>query len=162
MKPIRLAVIFGAIVLVCYSILILYIEYRFVQDEVRHYLGDIEGPRPFYAINTSLSVLLLACASLVFLASAYCIAGEKLNKKRRIFYIIQFLLFAYLALDDRFMIHKHIGPLLGVEGDYLVIGLAIFRDRDLSYFGQAYETAKTDQELHHFGRVILSDHDHSR
>ena len=115
----------GGIFLVLYSILILFVEYRSGQEAVRYYLTDIQGPRPFYAINTSLSALFLALTSFAFLLSARCLVGDKFSEKRRVFYISQFLIFAYLAIDERFMFHEHMGSLIGINGDYTIISLGI-------------------------------------
>lgn len=52
-------------VLVVYSGVLLVVEANTSQDFVRHYFSDIEGPRPFFAVNTTLSTFLLTGAAML-------------------------------------------------------------------------------------------------
>lgn len=119
--------IFAVIFLLLYSISILYIEYSTSQKFVRNFLTDIEGPVPFYAINTTLSYTLLIVSSILFLISAYIV---KLNKELRseselYFNISQFFIFLYLGLDDQFMFHEKLYHHTGIPGDGIIILIGV-------------------------------------
>ena len=115
------------IFLLLYSTTILYIEYSTSQNFVRNFLTDIEGPVPFYAINTTLSYTLFIISSVLFLISTYLV---KLNKELEnhseiYFYISQFLIFLYLGIDDRFYFHERLNNLIGIPGDGIIIFIGV-------------------------------------
>lgn len=112
------------IVLFLYSISILSIEFFTSQDFVRNFLTDINGPVPFYAVNTSLSSLLFVITGVIFLVSYQLIEKTSENKKEIWFYVSQILIFIYLGIDDRFMIHERTKHNLGIDGD-IVLGLLV-------------------------------------
>jgi hypothetical protein len=107
--------------LAIYTAAIMIIELQTSQQFVRHFLTDIEGPVPFYAINTSLSVMLLFFTSLVFAVNILCMQSIRQNKLRFYFYVSQVIIFAYLGLDDRFMFHEKMKSNTGIEGDIVII-----------------------------------------
>ncbi len=108
------------ILLLLYSIVILSIEFFISQDFVRNFLTDINGPVPFYAINTSLSSLLFVMTGVIFLVSYQLIEKTSNNKKEIWFYISQILIFIYLGIDDRFMIHERTKHNIGIDGDFII------------------------------------------
>ena len=59
--------------LIAYSLALVGIEWCTSQDYVRNFVCDIDGPVPFYAVNTTLSVFLLWATALLF---AICLACD--------------------------------------------------------------------------------------
>ena len=127
-----------------YSLAMLSIELFTSQAQVRHYFTDITGPVLFYAVNTTLSVFLLAGAALLFAVAAH-LPGSRpdANRRARCFDLSQLALFAGLALDDRFLVHEALGSRLGIE-DALLLGAAglaelslLFHFRDVLPRGRA-------------------------
>ncbi|MEL6713585.1 MAG: hypothetical protein AAFP86_07420 [Planctomycetota bacterium] len=53
-----------------YTVALLWIEFATSQAHVRHYFSDVETSRPFFAINTTLSVSLLWGTALAFAFAA--------------------------------------------------------------------------------------------
>lgn len=109
------------ILLAIYSATMIWIEIRSGQDYVRHYMTDIDGPVRFYAINTTLSVCLLWGAAGLFLLNLITTRDWKGRGRERLFFLSQFLLLAYLGMDDRFKFHETFGWLFGVN-DVFVLG----------------------------------------
>ena len=93
---------------------------------VRHYLTDISGPVIFYAVNTSLTTLLLA---LVIYNFVLCLDSSSIQKDQflggRWFIWSQILIFGFLLLDERFMIHERLGGILGVNDAFILLGLGL-------------------------------------
>lgn len=116
-----------------YSITLLFIEVKTSQDYVRNFFTDIQGPVPFYAINTSLSVFLLWAAALVFAVCLLCVDPLK-ARKERLFYISQIFLFFWLGFDDRFMVHEYLSQ--WVREVYIMSGLGILEVYFLFTLGQ--------------------------
>jgi len=111
--------------LAIYSLILVLIELFTSQDYIRHYFTDISGPVFFYAVNTSLSVILFFGTALVF-CICLVMSGPMANpSQKQIFYITQILLFVYLGLDDRFLIHDLVLPHFGINGDYILAVLAV-------------------------------------
>lgn len=115
------------IILLLYSIVILYIEYSTSQKFIRNFLTDIEGPVPFYAINTTLCYTLLIISSLFFLLSAYILRLKKdfYNSSEFYFLISQSIIFFYLAIDDRFMFHEKLNHYMGIPGDLIIVVIGL-------------------------------------
>jgi hypothetical protein len=108
--------------LAIYSVSLIAVEVCTSQDYVRHYFSDITGPVPFFAINTTLSVFLLWGTALLF---GVCIAATPATpafRSRRLFFLSQVAVFAYLGFDDRFMFHETIGKWFDVA-DHYILGL---------------------------------------
>jgi hypothetical protein len=103
-----------------YTAALLSIEYRFGQDYVRNYFTDITGPVQFYAVNTTLSAFLLWTIALIFVACWWLCEAEDSKKPQR-FYASQALLFLYLGIDERFMLHEWWGELLDKNDAYFVL-----------------------------------------
>ena len=112
------------IFLILYSITLLTIEFLTSQDFVRNFLTDIEGPVPFYAINTSLSSLLFILTGVLFFISYQLIDKTPNNTRELRFYLAQIFIFLYLGLDDRFMFHEKMKHHIGIDGD-IVLGLLV-------------------------------------
>jgi hypothetical protein len=121
--------------LTMYSIALLYAELKFSQDYVRNYFTDITGPVRFYAINTTISIFLLWGTALIFAISTLCIDEEDDGNKARIFYTSQVLLFSYLGLDDRFMLHEWLASAARINDALIIFGLGILEIGLLIYFG---------------------------
>jgi len=110
--------------LTIYSLLLIFTELRTSQEYIRNYFTDISGPVLFYAVNTSLSVILFFGTALVF-SICFVVSGkESKHPIEQQFYISQIVLFVYLGLDDRFLFHEMVLPLMGLNGDYVLAFLA--------------------------------------
>lgn len=118
---------FGILFLIAYSSFILASELLFGQDYVRKYLTDIKGDVIFFGINTTLTTLFLALTAYnFFLCAMSCKKTDKSRKDLLSFFIVQSILFLFLALDERFMVHERIGFLLGFEDAYLLGLIGVF------------------------------------
>ena len=101
--------------LTIYCIILISLEIHVSQDFVRNFFTDIKGDIPFYAVNTSLSVFLLAATSLIFIVNLATLPQNKKTPNTIRFYRSQIILFAFLACDDRFLIHEYLGHLLNIN-----------------------------------------------
>lgn len=106
--------------LVAYSAALLVTELRTSQDHVRQYFTDIEGDVLFYAVNTTLSVFLLAGTALLLLFGA--LAGP--GRDARPLLLTQAGMFGLFAFDDRFQLHERLGYRLGVADHYVMLAWA--------------------------------------
>ena len=111
--------------LTAYCIVLIFLEIKVSQKFVRNFFTDIEGPVPFYAVNTTLSVFLLFATALMFAVCLVCLQPGKKNKAKVNFYRSQILLFGYLACDDRFLLHEKLGAMLGIQDALILIGLGM-------------------------------------
>lgn len=127
------------ILLLIYTIVILSIEFFTSQDFVRNFLTDINGPVPFYAVNTSLSTLLFVMTGVLFLVSYQVIEKSPHNKKEIWFYISQVFIFIYLGMDDRFMIHERTKHNVGIDGDFIIGFFALAELLVLIYLGKIHK-----------------------
>ena len=116
---------FWILILTAYCVTLIFLEIKVSQQFVRNFFTDIEGPVPFYAVNTTLSVLLLFATALMFAVSLVCLRPENKNNNIVNFYRSQILIFGYLACDDRFLIHEKIGAILGIQDALVLLGLGI-------------------------------------
>ncbi|WP_394746799.1 hypothetical protein [Spongiimicrobium salis] len=113
----------GVPVLLLYSIFIVIVELQYGQTGVREYLTDINGSGPFYGLNTTFTTILLTLTSYNFILCALRYhKKEKGRNLQLLFFIIQALIFLYLALDERFKVHERVGGKLGIDDAY-VLGL---------------------------------------
>lgn len=113
----------GLILLIIYSAFIIVNELLYGQQHVRQYLTDIKGDVHLYAINTTLTTLFLVLIAYNFFL---CIMYGRKNEKSHLpLFVIQALIFIYLAMDERFMLHEGIGYYLGINDAFLLgaIGL---------------------------------------
>ena len=126
-----------AVLLLCvYSLCLLYVEWTKGQVGVRPYVTDITGPVRFYAIHTSLSVGLLAASAglnLLILGLARRVATDW---RTTAFHAAQAGLFAYLACDDRFLIHEELGMRLGIEDALILVALGLLELGLLAWLGR--------------------------
>jgi hypothetical protein len=107
--------------LAAYSVVLVGIELRTSQDYVRNFFTDIDGPVPFYAVNTTLSVLLLWSTGLLMLFAAAFLRGVRAAARIRMFYMSQAPIFALLGFDDRFLLHERLGFRLNVPDHYVLL-----------------------------------------
>lgn len=112
-------------VLTAYCVILIVLEIKVSQQFVRNFFTDIEGPVPFYAVNTTLSVLLLFGTALMFAVCLVCLQPKVKNKTQVNFYRSQILIFGYLACDDRFLLHEKIGAVLGIQDALILLGLGM-------------------------------------
>ena len=128
MKPLYIA--FFA-VLAVYTVALVGVEAFGSAADLRHYVSDVTSdvasartrhPAPLYAVNTSLSMVLLAGAGTLFLLSVRIAE----TRKRRAFFWTQAAFFFYLALDERFQVHEKVGVALGrIQDAWLLVALGI-------------------------------------
>jgi hypothetical protein len=111
--------------LAVYSVVLASIEVTTSYDNARHYFTDITGPVPFYAINTSVSVFLLAGTALLFGVAWFCVDREHEAARLRTFYASQVIVFLYLAADDRFRLHEWIGFTVGIPDALILLGVGV-------------------------------------
>lgn len=116
---------FWLLLLVSYSLILIFTEIKTSQNYVHYFYADIEGEVPFYAINTSLAVALMLATSLMFKVNSVLLPFEKINVIQRKFYLSQACFFCYLALDDRFLIHEKLGYILGINDAYIILSLGL-------------------------------------
>lgn len=113
--------------LAIYSCVLIGVELTTSQDYVRNYFSDVEGPVPFYAINTTLSVCLLWGTALLFAVCVTCTECRHGTGWLRYFFASQALVFGYLALDDRFKVHERVAFRLGIGDHFILLAVAVFQ-----------------------------------
>ena len=123
------------IVLACYSLTLIVVEWQTSQDYVRHFFTDIEGARPLYAINTTLSVALLWATALMFAVCLACTRDES-DRRLRWFFWSQLFVFGYLGVDDRFKFHETLAVMLDVGDHYVLALVAAFEVACLFWLGR--------------------------
>ncbi len=138
----RFAKIVGFGLLIIYSVSLVYLEIRFSQDYVRNYFTDIIGPVFFYAVNTTLSTTLLWLTTLVFVINAMCVENVGRWKRQKLFYYSQALVFFYLGIDERFMVHEYTGMWLGFNDALMLLGIAIAEAGLLAGLGELKTRSK--------------------
>jgi hypothetical protein len=116
---------FWLLLLVSYSLILMFTEIRTSQDYVHYFYADIEGEVPLYAVNTTLTVSLMLATSLMFKVSSVLLPREKNNVTQRSFYLSQACFFCYLAFDDRFLIHEKLGYILGINDAFIILSLGV-------------------------------------
>lgn len=112
-------------ILTIYCVILISTEINVSQEYVRNFFADIKGEVPLYAINTSLSVVLLLGTSLIFSIVLVTLPSKENNSQKILFYRSQVILFSYLALDDRFLIHEHVGHVLGINDALIIAGFGV-------------------------------------
>ncbi len=88
MRQIGIAVL---ALLAVYSVVLIGVELNTSQDYVRNFFTDIDGPVPFYAVNTTLSVFFLWATALVFAICVACTHGLPDMDRIHWFFISQVL-----------------------------------------------------------------------
>lgn len=106
-----------------YSALLIGVELMTSQAFVRHFVTDITGPVPFYAVNTSLSVFLLWATALLFVVASAVPSVSRFSAPTW-WIFSQAAVFAYLGADDRFLIHETVSRLLRIGDHFILIGVA--------------------------------------
>ncbi len=115
--------VIGLGVLTVYSVVLVGIEWNTSQDYVRHFVTDVEGPVPFYAVNTTLSVFLLWTTAVLF--GLGCRYGRALSDRDRWFLVSQCVVFAFLGFDDRFKVHETLAAKLSIGDHWILLGVAV-------------------------------------
>ncbi len=123
------------VALAVYSAVLIATEWSSSQQFVRNYLTDIEGPVPFYAVNTTLSVFLLWTTAVLFLVAAACTAGDARVRQWWWFFVSQACLFAFLGADDRFKFHEWSARMLGIADHFILLATGLVEVALLGLFG---------------------------
>ena len=130
--------IIACLTLILYSLTLMYAEWNSSQEAIRPYFADIRGPVPLFAINTSLSTFLLWGTSLLFFVTL-TFTPSSAAIKQKLFLFSQTIVFAYLGLDDRFMLHERFSGKLGVPDDnYVLLMIGGVNALALFFLGRAY------------------------
>jgi hypothetical protein len=116
---------FWLLLLVSYSLILIFVEIKTSQDYVHYFYADIEGKVLFYAVNTTLTISLMLATSLMFKVNSVLLPREKNNVTQRFFYLSQAYFFCYLAFDDRFLIHEKLGYILGINDAFIILSLGV-------------------------------------
>ena len=134
MKPSKIILVF-LIFLSVYSIALVISEMAISRDFARYFFTDITNPAlldstisidsnlfkgflvRLFGINTTLCMLLLWTCSVLFACQLF-ISDMKRVKS---FAIIQMLLFGYLALDERFLIHELLGIIVRINDAFILL-----------------------------------------
>ena len=124
-KDLRRLELVAFALLTVYTATLIYAEARFSQDFVRNYFSDVIGPRPFYAVNSVLSLSLMISTGVIFLINFILVDGLRGRGKAPLFYATQVVMFVYFALDELFMIHELVGLRFGVNDAFFILGLGI-------------------------------------
>jgi len=111
--------------LAVYSLVLIGIESCTSQDFVRNFVCDVEGPVPFYAVNTTLSVFLLWATALLFGVCWACVRDRPEMRRDALFYLSQVVVFAGLGIDDRFKLHEHLAWRLGIADHFLLVAAGV-------------------------------------
>jgi hypothetical protein len=128
-----------ALALLAYSLALILLELRTSQGSVRPYFEDIESAEPFFAVNTTLSSMLLFGAALLLFFTAA--EARQAPLRQRLLMAIQGLFCLWTSLDDRFMFHEYLSGALAVGDGWIMAGvgvanalayLVLFRPADIS------------------------------
>ena len=134
---------FGSIILlIIYSILLIFLEFQFGQDYVRFYFTDISGPVRFYAVNTTFSVFFLWACALIFFINLSFLDKRENRDSDRIFYVSQIFIFAYLGADDRFMLHEAFGLKFHINDAFILLGIGFIEIGFLFFYGNMKQWSK--------------------
>ena len=102
-----------------YSLILLGVEWQTSHAYVRQYFTDIEGDVMFFAVNTTLSVSLLASTALLLLFAAFA-DRSRIDPKAQPYLIGQGLMFGLLAFDDRFQLHERLGYRIDLPDHFIM------------------------------------------
>ncbi|WP_269526101.1 hypothetical protein [Coraliomargarita parva] len=112
----------GGLLLALYSTILLLTEYKFGQDTVRIFFGDLPGAGRFHYFNTSLCYLLFCGTGLLFLVAA-SFQPDDAGPRQGTFLFSQVIIFGYLGLDDRYVLHEQIGTAIGIDDVFVLLVL---------------------------------------
>ena len=124
--------------LLAYSAALIACELSTSQDYVRYYFSDIDGPRPFFAANTTVSVAFLWATALLFAVTVACLGDEAEERRARLFFISQVLVFGFMGLDDRFKVHEGLALRLGTHDHYILLVPALAQVVLVLWLGRDY------------------------
>lgn len=134
--------------LAAYSAALLITEANTSQAFVRHYFSDIDGGRPLFAINTTLSTFLLAGAAILLMFAA-CSGRPEMTRESRWLMWTQAAMLGFLAFDDRFQVHEALAYRVGIADHYIMAAWAALETALL------LALARLDQvPLRSFGLVV--------
>lgn len=103
--------------LIAYSLALLGAEFVGGLPLARDLCGDILGVTRFHGVNTTLSVFLLGSGALLLV---FTLATRVVDRRERRYFQAQAALLAWLAVDDRFLVHETLGQRTGVP-DALIL-----------------------------------------
>lgn len=106
-----------------YALTLVGLELSGQRDLVRQICNDVVGPSRAYALNTSLCAGLLGGAALLLLFAAS--VAEAAHDRR--YFRLQAAVFAYLALDDRFLLHETLGRVLAIDDALIILTLGVLQ-----------------------------------
>ncbi len=115
------------VLLIVYSLILVVVEVQSSQSFVRNYFSDVEGPVPFYAVNTTLSVSLLWGTALLFAVCFVCVDRQAGANRLRWFFLSQVAVFFWLGCDDRFKFHENVAERLGIGDHFVLLVVAAFQ-----------------------------------
>lgn len=127
----RIQIIFF-LLLIAYTAALMSTDLLLGQDQVRGFFSDIvtgtDYPLPvrsFFGINTTLSVVMLSCCSLLFFVCIGCSNSHGVDRKALFFQCSQVLFFLYLTADERLLIHEKMASVLEVNDILFILGLGL-------------------------------------
>ncbi len=130
--------------IIIYSCTLLWIEWSTSQDYVRNFFTDIKGDVLFYAVNTTLSAFILWSTALLF---GICLLFvDRVQQPREFFFCLsQTIIFAYLGIDERFLLHENLGYWLHRNDAYLLLGLGFIELGLLTWLGNVRQRSHKAQ-----------------
>jgi hypothetical protein len=155
-KGLRRLEIAAFTLLTVYTLLMIYLEARFSQDFVRNYFSDVIGPRPFYAVNSVLSLSLMISTGVLFLVAFILVDGLRGRGKAPLFYASQVVMFVYFALDELFMIHELAGLRFGFNDAFYILGLGFVEIIFVVWLGELGSMGRRARRLLVTGVVLFA------
>jgi predicted ATP-grasp superfamily ATP-dependent carboligase len=107
--------------LVMYSATLLAIELATSQDYARQFFTDIAGDVPFFAVNTTVSMVFLLGGALLLVFAVAMASPVPAAREAHPFFLSQAAMFAFLAADDRFQVHEKLSFRLGVLDEFVLL-----------------------------------------
>ncbi len=108
--------------LAAYSLALLTAEFVGGEALARDLCSDILGKTRFHAVNTSLSVFVLAAGALLLV---FTVATRTLDRRERRYFQMQAALLAWLAFDDRFLVHESLGERLHIPDAAILLTVGL-------------------------------------
>ena len=125
--------------LALYSIALIGLDFIWGQEFVKGFFSDVVtranykvGYAPLFAINTSISVMLLFGTAVLF---AVCLGIKRLCLKSTLFHVSQLGFYLYLAADDRLRFHEWLGRCLGLKDAFVLFGIGMCQLAFLYFLG---------------------------
>lgn len=142
------------VLLIVYTLCLVYAELRYSQDFARNFFSDIYGPTIFFGINTTLSASLLWCIALVFGISGMFLERKPGQRRTRVFYVSQVLMFCYLGVDDRFRLHEWVDQHVPHGEALVLVGAAIVEAYLVIFVGDLRKWSKRTRLYLGIGAVL--------